>query len=200
MKPRLLRWRRPTGFPFNRSKAPSMLASDLRFALRSLSRSRGFALAVIVTLGLGIGANTAIFSVVRGVMLAPAAEPRRRSPASISASRRTRRGARTSRSPCPRSTTSANRRRPSAASPNTRRITFTLLDDHRAERLSVGLVTGNYFSVMGLSPVVGRAFGPRGRWTRRRARDDPHARVLGEEVRRRSDRSSARRCASAARW
>ena len=48
-----------------------MLASDLRFALRSLSRSRGFALAVIVTLGLGIGANTAIFSVVRGVMLRP---------------------------------------------------------------------------------------------------------------------------------
>src|SRR5881227_2572344 len=48
-----------------------MLSSDLRFALRSLSRSPGFALAVIVTLGLGIGANTAIFSVVRGVMLRP---------------------------------------------------------------------------------------------------------------------------------
>ena len=48
-----------------------MLTSDLRFALRSLSRSRGFALTVIVTLGLGIGANTAIFSVVRGVMLRP---------------------------------------------------------------------------------------------------------------------------------
>src|SRR5436305_799228 len=39
-------------------------------------------------------------------------------------------------------------------------FTVTLLNDHRAERLSVGLVTGNYFSVMGLSPVVGRAFGP----------------------------------------
>src|SRR6476619_1806445 len=44
---------------------------DLRFALRSLSRARGFAIAVILTLGLGIGANTAIFSVVRGVMLRP---------------------------------------------------------------------------------------------------------------------------------
>src|SRR3954451_16445863 len=48
-----------------------MLMSDLRFALRSLSRARGFALAVVITLGLGIGATTAIFSVVRGVMLKP---------------------------------------------------------------------------------------------------------------------------------
>src|SRR5881628_2083353 len=42
---------------------------DLRYTLRSLSRARGFALAVVLTLGLGIGANTAIFSVVRGVLL-----------------------------------------------------------------------------------------------------------------------------------
>src|SRR5512143_1440025 len=44
---------------------------DLKYAIRSLARSRGFALAVIVTLGLGIGANTAIFSAVRGVLLRP---------------------------------------------------------------------------------------------------------------------------------
>ena len=39
----------------------------MRFA--SLARAKGFAIAVVLTLGLGIGANTAIFSVVRGVML-----------------------------------------------------------------------------------------------------------------------------------
>jgi hypothetical protein len=44
---------------------------DLRYAFRSLSRARGFAIAVVLTLGLGIGANTAIFSVVRGVLLKP---------------------------------------------------------------------------------------------------------------------------------
>src|SRR6266480_5743875 len=44
---------------------------DLRYAFRSLARARGFALAVVLTLGLGIGANTAIFSVVRGVLLKP---------------------------------------------------------------------------------------------------------------------------------
>src|SRR5436309_4530751 len=48
-----------------------MLLSELRYALRTLGRARGFALAVILTLGLGIGANTAIFSVVRGVLLRP---------------------------------------------------------------------------------------------------------------------------------
>src|SRR5690606_24967332 len=43
----------------------------LNYVLRSLGRARGFAIAVVLTLGLGIGANTAIFSVVRGVLLRP---------------------------------------------------------------------------------------------------------------------------------
>src|SRR6186713_980014 len=45
--------------------------TDFRFALRSLSRVKGLAATVIVTLALGIGANAAIFSVVRGVLLRP---------------------------------------------------------------------------------------------------------------------------------
>jgi hypothetical protein len=44
------------------------LLTDLKFALRSLSRAKGLALTVVVTLALGIGANAAIFSVVRGVL------------------------------------------------------------------------------------------------------------------------------------
>ena len=44
---------------------------DLRFALYSLARNPGLACAVILTLALGIGANTAIFTLVRGVLLRP---------------------------------------------------------------------------------------------------------------------------------
>src|SRR6187455_3071923 len=47
------------------------LMTDFKFALRSLTRTSGLALTVIVTLALGIGANAAIFSVVRGVLLRP---------------------------------------------------------------------------------------------------------------------------------
>src|SRR5262245_62355060 len=45
--------------------------TDLRFAVRSLLKVRGLAVTVILTLALGIGANAAIFSLVRGVLLRP---------------------------------------------------------------------------------------------------------------------------------
>src|SRR4051812_16194465 len=52
-------------------EALSALAHDMRVALRSLMRARGLAVTIIVTLALGIGANAAILSVVRGVLLRP---------------------------------------------------------------------------------------------------------------------------------
>src|ERR1700719_154539 len=44
---------------------------DLKFAARSLMRTKGLAVTVVLTLALGIGANAAIFSLVRGVLLRP---------------------------------------------------------------------------------------------------------------------------------
>lgn len=134
-----------------------MLVADLRYAARSVLRARGFALAVVVTLGLGIGATTAIFSVVRGVMLKPL--PHREGDRLMYLRQSTRGpGGEDIFFSVPEIADFRTASKTLAGIAEYSPITFTLVGDDDAVRIDVGLVTGNYFSVMGLMPVVGRSF------------------------------------------
>jgi len=132
-----------------------MLISNLRYAVRSLSRAPGFALTVILTLGLGIGANTAIFSVVRGVLLRPL--PHRDGDRLLYV-RQSIKGP--GGEDINFSVPEINDFRTGAKSlggiAEFSSMIYTLQGKQDAVRMNVGLVTGNYFKVMGLSAVVGR--------------------------------------------
>jgi putative ABC transport system permease protein len=133
---------------------------DFRYVIRSLSRARGFAIAVIVTLGLGIGANTAVFSVVRGVLLKPL--PHRDGDRLMYLRHSTDGpGGENILFSVPEidDFRAASTRLAGIAEYSP--MTFSLLGDDDAVRMDVGLVTGNYFEVMGLSPILGRSFDAR---------------------------------------
>lgn len=137
-----------------------MLLHDLRYALRTLLRAPGFTLAVVITLALGIGATTAIFSVVRGVLLKPL--PNRDGERlvylrhSIDGP-----GGENIAFSVPEILDFRNSARTLGGGiAEYSSLMYTLEGKGAAERIDVGLVTGNYFNVMGLSPVLGRLLGP----------------------------------------
>ena len=128
---------------------------DLRYALRSLLRARGFALTVILTLGLGIGANTAIFSVVRGVLLKPL--PHRDGDRLVYLRHSiTGPGGENILFSVPEILDFRDAAKSLGGIAEYSSMVYTLQGDNDAVRINVGLVTGNFFDVMGLSPVLGR--------------------------------------------
>src|SRR5262245_15227830 len=133
-----------------------MFLSELKYAVRSLARARGFAIAVILTLGLGIGANTAIFSVVRGVLLKPLPH---RDGERLLYLRQSINGP--GGENIDFSVPEINDMRAAKTLGGIAEysgMTYTIQGDRdgQASRINVGLVTGNYFKVMGLSGIAGR--------------------------------------------
>jgi len=136
--------------------AADALARDLRFALRALLRARGLAATVVVTLALGIGANAAIFSVVRGVLLRPLVnrdEDRliyiRQSAPGIGAENMT--------FSMPEIGDIESRATTVAAFGDFSTVDFALTGLGIEPRMvKAGVVNGSFFDVMGLHPVLGR--------------------------------------------
>ncbi|HSA54597.1 MAG TPA: ABC transporter permease [Gemmatimonadaceae bacterium] len=134
-------------------------ARDLRFAVRSLRHSPAFTAVVVLTLALGIGANTAIFSVVRGVLLKPLPHRDGDRLVYLRHSMDGPGGANLNFS-VPEVRDLRDGTTSFAGMAEYSSWGVTLQGSEGAESIAVGLVTGNYFDVMGLAPVLGRVTGP----------------------------------------
>jgi putative ABC transport system permease protein len=128
---------------------------DLKVAIRSLARARALWFTVAITLALGIGANAAIFSVIRGVLLRPLAnrdEDRllyvRQSAPGI--------GADNTNFSVPEINDIGNGLKSVKELGTFSAVDFTLVGLGEPREIRAGVVDGNYFEVMGLRPVVGR--------------------------------------------
>ena len=128
---------------------------DLKIAIRSLGRARALWITVAVTLALGIGANAAIFSVVRGVLLRPLAnrdEDRllyiRQSAPGINVDNTT--------FSVPEIHDIGANLKSIKELGTFSQIAFTVVGLAEPREIRAGVVDGNYFDVMGLRPVLGR--------------------------------------------
>jgi predicted permease len=136
---------------------------DIRYSLRAMRKNPGFVLFVVLTLALGIGANTTVFTVINTLLLNPLPVPDSSKLLSIGLTRTP--GAAKSGLPLPISFAdlkdyqARNTVFRSLAGFTSVRV-LTWQAESASRRLFGELVTGNYFSTLGLTPVRGRFFLP----------------------------------------
>ena len=136
----------------------AMLRQDSGFALRMMRKNLGFTIAAIVVLGLGIGANTAIFSVVNAVLLKPL--PYEHGERLLMLSQRTARGGGIGRSSVPELDDYRSQNRSLDGIVEYHNMQFILLGRSEPERVETGVVSWNFFHLFGVKPLAGRMFEP----------------------------------------
>ncbi len=131
------------------------LIADLRFALRSLARAKGLTFTVVVTLALGIGANAAIFSIVRDVLFRPLVN---RDQDRLIYIRQSAQGIRVDnvKFSIPELRDLQASVKSLTAFGDFSTIDFTMVGIGEPRVVKAGVVGGSYFNVMGLRPVRGR--------------------------------------------
>ncbi len=135
------------------------LFRDVRHALRALGRNPGYAAVFIVTLGLGIGANTAMFSAVNGVLLRPLPYEGGDRLVYLRHSARPV-GIENALFSVPEIDDYRQAASSLEAVAEFSALDFTMLGHETPRRVRAGIVTGNYFAVMGQSALIGRTVGP----------------------------------------
>src|SRR5215831_16366500 len=135
------------------------MLSEIRFAVRRFRKSPGFTFVAVITLALGIGANAAIFTLVRGVLIKPLVnrdEDRliyiRQSALGI--------GNKNSTWSIPEIQDLKARAKTLSAFGDFSSVPFTIIGLSEPREVNGGVVNGSYFEVMGLRPVLGRLVGP----------------------------------------
>lgn len=141
------------------SLQPELFLNDLKVAVRSLLRAQGLAITVILTLALGIGANAAIFTLVRGILLRPLVnrgEDRliyiRQSAPGI--------GSANTYFSVPEYKDIESSTHTISEYGDFSVINFTMVGLGEPREVQAGVVGGTYFDVMGLHPALGRLIGP----------------------------------------
>ena len=131
------------------------LLKDIRFALRTLRKSPGFTTVAILTLALGIGSNTAMFSVVTAVLLRPLPFPEPNRLVAISTTQKS--GAITAESyPDFFDWREQNRSFENVAAYHTTNLTLTGISEPMHVQATV--VTAGFFETLGVQPKLGRTF------------------------------------------
>ena len=128
---------------------------DVKFAVRSLARAKGLTITVVLTLALGIGANAAIFSLVRGVLLRPLVNSDENRLIYIQQSARGI-GAENSGFSVPEIDDLKASVKTISEFGDFSTIGFTMIGLGEPREVRAGVVGGSYFEVMGLHPVLGR--------------------------------------------